>query len=158
MTAIQQSFLKSGPGAKRKTIDAPKGKKQCSKCLKVRAVSSFSKCKNAYDGLFPQCRLCKSEFDKATRAKAKAKHLERKYGLAEAQYWEMFERQGGVCAVCGQPETQVLRGAVSQLSVDHDHTTGRVRGLLCHHCNTAIGLLRDDTAILEAAIAYLKSH
>ena len=60
-------------------------------------------------------------------------HLLRQYGLTNADYDRMMERQGGVCAICGQPPTNNL------LAVDHDHKTGRVRGLLCAPCNRHLG-------------------
>lgn len=63
----------------------------------------------------------------------------------------MEARQGGVCAVCGDPRTKGKR-----LCIDHDHTTGEVRGLLCDRCNKGIGLFRDDPATIMSAINYLK--
>jgi len=75
--------------------------------------------------------------------------LRRKFDLAPEQYAEMLEAQGGACAVCRKEDRRAL-------SVDHDHQTGRVRGLLCSTCNQAIGLLGDDAAALRAALAYLE--
>lgn len=80
----------------------------------------------------------------------------RRFGLTRDDFLDMLEEQGGVCAICGNPETsRGNHGYIKNLSVDHDHETGVVRGLLCNNCNRAIGLLRDDTSILAAAIAYL---
>jgi len=59
----------------------------------------------------------------------------------------MYESQSGKCAICGD--------AQEMLVVDHDHTTGTVRGLLCHKCNQGIGLLRESKEIMQNAIAYL---
>lgn len=64
----------------------------------------------------------------------------------------MLADQGGLCAICRQPE-RTARNQV--LAVDHDHSTGEVRGLLCSHCNRAVGLLADDPARLIRALAYL---
>jgi len=61
----------------------------------------------------------------------------------------MRVRQDGKCAVCREERA---------LLVDHDHTTGLVRELLCHHCNTAIGYLRESSAYCYAAARYLKKH
>lgn len=65
---------------------------------------------------------------------------------------EMRERQRGLCAICGTPEPETPKG---RLHVDHDHETGRVRGLLCSRCNTGIGQFKDDPVRLQAAITYL---
>jgi hypothetical protein len=61
----------------------------------------------------------------------------------------MLDEQGGVCALCRDP-------AKESLVIDHCHTTGSVRGLLCHHCNVGLGFLRDDPDVMAAAIEYLR--
>lgn len=73
-------------------------------------------------------------------------HLRRKYGLTGDEYDRLLAAQGGLCAICRQPERLMGRGRVRRLAVDHDHRTGRVRGLLCASCNTILGHLRDDPA------------
>lgn len=70
----------------------------------------------------------------------------------------MLSEQGGVCAVCLKLETAVYRGKVKALSVDHDHLTDRVRGLLCAACNRMLGQAYDDPDILEAGAAYLRER
>jgi hypothetical protein len=74
-----------------------------------------------------------------------------KYGISQDQYDEMFQSQNGVCAVCKNPE--IIKDA--PLRVDHNHVTGKVRGLLCHHCNVALGHFKDDPSRLQAALEYL---
>jgi hypothetical protein len=75
-------------------------------------------------------------------------HLKRRYGITEAQFDEMVNQQGGLCAACKKrPATQV----------DHDHQTGRVRGILCLNCNAALGAFKDDPRIVWAAIEYLET-
>ncbi len=68
----------------------------------------------------------------------------------------MCAAQKGLCAICGKPETLVVRGKVRRLAVDHDHLTGRVRRLLCLGCNTGIGKFQHDPALLRAAADYLE--
>lgn len=80
------------------------------------------------------------------------------FAITVEQYDEMLARQGGVCAICQAEETQTVRGTVRGLSVDHDHETGRVRGLLCNLCNGLIGFAGDDPAVLASAIDYLKGQ
>jgi len=77
------------------------------------------------------------------------------YGCDQAAYDRLMAMQGGVCAVCHRPETAARNGRIKYLSVDHDHRTGRIRGLLCDRHNTGIGQFNDDVEELRAAIAYL---
>jgi predicted HNH restriction endonuclease len=79
----------------------------------------------------------------------RAKHLKRTYGMTTEEYDTMLNAQGGRCAICG--ESPLRR----RLHVDHDHETGRVRGLLCSRCNTA---LEWGAAYGEKARAYLDEH
>lgn len=79
-----------------------------------------------------------------------------RYGLTLDQYAELLRKQRGVCAICGEPETLVRKGTLCQLTIDHDHTTGQVRGLLCNNCNRAIGLLKDSPEHLRTAAEYLE--
>ncbi len=79
---------------------------------------------------------------------ARATARKHKYGITPEQFDAMFTAQGGCCKVCGdRPKT---------LSVDHCHNTLKVRGLLCHKCNSALGLMKHQTTILESAISYLE--
>jgi hypothetical protein len=79
------------------------------------------------------------------------------YGITLDEYDKLFDAQRGLCAICGQPETHTSRyGGVFRLAVDHNHTTGNIRGLLCSTCNRAVGLLKDNTAVLLKAVAYLQ--
>ena len=90
------------------------------------------------------------------------KNLEllRGYGLTLDDYNRMLAEQNGVCAICKQPEKARTNGGlgVRALAVDHCHATGKVRGLLCSHCNKAIGSLQDSVEILLAAAYYLLKH
>lgn len=83
-----------------------------------------------------------------------------KYGLTIAEYEAMLISQDYRCAICRLPETHVhgTTKKVQPLSVDHDHATGRVRGLLCHACNITVGTSREDIRILLATIEYLQEH
>ncbi len=79
--------------------------------------------------------------------------LKRKYGLTVQGYNDLLEGQGGGCAICGSEEVRV-KGR-DKLFVDHDHATGRVRGLLCNSCNLGVAQFKDDPALLQKAICYL---
>lgn len=84
--------------------------------------------------------------------------LKSRFGITAEQYVEMLTAQHGVCAICAMPETIIERGVVRQLAVDHDHLTGKVRGLLCGRCNMGIGRFGDDPNLLARAITYLHRH
>ena len=87
------------------------------------------------------------------QAYAKRRHLERKYGITPEQWQEMFDRQGGVCALCKIPGRVGKHG---KLAVDHCHQTGRVRGLLCAACNVSLGNLGDTVDGLTNALNYVR--
>lgn len=76
--------------------------------------------------------------------------FKQKYGITLADYDRMFDKQGGMCAICFGPPKSGRR-----MAVDHDHDTGAIRGLLCNTCNLAIGHLRDDPMIVASAAVYL---
>lgn len=88
----------------------------------------------------------------------KNQYLRRQYGISIAEYNTMLAEQNSACAICGKPETTEIHGRVVSLAVDHDHTTGAVRALLCTACNTALGLFKDDTSLLAKASDYLAKH
>lgn len=87
-------------------------------------------------------------------------YLKKKFGKDLGWYRETLESQDGVCAICKKEETATgrLTGMPRAYAVDHCHTTGKVRGLLCSKCNTGIGSLGDDVSRLRSAIAYLERH
>lgn len=87
--------------------------------------------------------------------KNRERNLLKNYGLTSAQFSEMSESQGGVCAICGLPPEGDRHSAV--LHVDHDHATGMVRKLLCWHCNAMLGIAKDSPEILRIAANYLES-
>ena len=88
------------------------------------------------------------------------KEVCRRLDLEVSVYYKMMEDQNGLCAICSLPETRKSRtqGKVCQLAIDHNHTTGAIRQLLCHSCNTGIGKFKDDINLLQKAIEYLKRH
>jgi len=92
----------------------------------------------------------KKRFAKNNPNSCKNIQLRNKFGITLEQYNEMLASQGGVCAICKQPcETG------KSLAVDHCHKTGKVRGLLCQHCNTGFGQFRENKKFLISAISYI---
>lgn len=81
--------------------------------------------------------------------------LKREYGISLEVYTRMFQAQGGLCAICEKPATS---GNGKCLQVDHSHSTGEVRALLCAHCNRALGAFGDDAQRLNRAAQYLDNY
>lgn len=90
--------------------------------------------------------------------KVKDAELKVHYGLNLAEYKQILENQNGTCAICKQPETATVKGKIRSLSVDHNHETGKVRGLLCGRCNSSVGLLGEDVNRMQAMIEYITKH
>ncbi len=83
-------------------------------------------------------------------------HLKNNYGLSSQEYLERVVQQDNKCAICNKEEHRLCKtGDVKPLSVDHDHTTGKVRMLLCNDCNALLGFAKEDTVVLKNAIKYL---
>ena len=93
----------------------------------------------------------------AKHAESKAEWDLAKFGITLAIYYLMFDLQGGACAICGTT-TPGGRGKTRTLVVDHCHATGKVRGLLCPMCNTALGLAKENTETLRKMGKYLEEH
>ena len=116
--------------------------KRCASCKVEKPAEEFHKNRSRPGGLQFQCKACSVSAQYFTR-----------YGITLEQYNDMLQKQRGVCAIC---ESACPSGR--SLAVDHDHNTGRVRALLCAPCNTAIGKLRDDPALIRRAADYVEKH
>ena len=87
------------------------------------------------------------------------KHLQRTYNITYEQYDRMLTEQNGLCAICGYPERhKTPTGIIKPLSVDHDHSSGQLRNLLCADCNHGLGNLKDDPQLCLKAAHYLERH
>jgi len=103
----------------------------------------------------PVCPECKVDRrDPVLEAAKERRRTLRKYGLTQDDWDELVERQGDRCAIC---RTGTPGGRGQLWHIDHDHTNGDVRGLLCHHCNVGIGNFQDDPKLLLAAIHYIEA-
>ena len=85
------------------------------------------------------------------------RQLQKTYGITLEWYRKILTEQNGVCAICKKLETTQIRGKTIAMSVDHCHTSGKARGLLCTQCNRGLGLFKDDPEILQSAISYLRN-
>ena len=153
------------------TVDSPV-MKRCCYCGEKKSSTDFYKRSGRKCGLQSHCIECTKKKNKEwlqenreyKLKKSRAHYRENKdywkdtklryhYGIGFDRYSQMLEDQGGVCAICGG-----LDKSGKDLAVDHNHSSGVVRGLLCSACNTAIGSACEDIQILEKMIAYLKRH
>jgi hypothetical protein len=91
--------------------------------------------------------------DDCRNLKNRDNYLRRTYGISLAEYNEILSKQGGLCYICHRPPSGKRQASI--LYVDHCHSSGAVRRLLCKDCNTLLGCVRDDPAILRSAINYL---
>lgn len=137
--------------------------KVCRVCKKEKEDSEYHKKTNGKYGVDSICKKCSVKKTYAYRQDqmskeskytiARKSRLKIKFGLTLEDYDSMFQKQNGVCAICGKREKQN-----KLLAVDHCHKTGKVRGLLCSTCNTAIGKLNDEPQMLLKAANYLLAH
>jgi hypothetical protein len=82
-------------------------------------------------------------------------NLQKVYNLTEKEYEQMFIIQDFKCSICGREQDLKWK---RRLAIDHDHLTGKIRGLLCHHCNMGLGQFFDDPFLLRKALKYLLKH
>ena len=149
--------------------------KKCKKCELIKDVSEFPKNSAVKGGLENWCKACKKEYYnnlqcKENHSKSHRKYrstsafkrhihnynLKKRYGITREEYDIILTDQGLGCAICGY---KGLLTAKKNLSVDHNHETGTVRGLLCQKCNTGLGNFQDDPEIILKALTYLtKDH
>ncbi len=140
----------SGPGSRRK---------YCSAECRGKAVSASRPKKPRKPSAYKYCGDCKEEFGAPSGDRFCAECRLATRDRRRRCYDELAAAQGGVCAICGLPEVATTRfGVVRRLAVDHCHSTGVVRQLVCMRCNTALGAVRDDPSILDAAAAYIRRH
>lgn len=133
---------------------------RCYKCGKDKPESEFNMNRSKSRGRSSECKICHTASNKIYSRKTQHRchrdsWLKRKYGITSQDYNAIYEKQGGVCAICGGTQSHSKR---KYLEIDHDHDTGKIRALLCLNCNTTLGLVKESTEILEKAIGYLKTH
>lgn len=120
----------------------PDGHKYCRRCGEIKPHSEGDRNSRASDGLSTRRRVCRA-------AEGRAGHLKRKYGMTEAERDESLASQAGVCAICLSAPAE---------HVDHDHETGKVRGVLCFSCNAALGQFKDRPDVIRRAAAYVEGN
>lgn len=135
------------------------GDKWCPSCNQFKSLLEYDYSKHSKLKVQTYCRVCLCDKKKDYRTSSNYKRVRRewdllsKYRLTWDMYLQILDSQGGKCPICAVPlDSKDARRAV----VDHCHSTGKVRGVLCSSCNTSLGKFRDSVEILERAIQYLK--
>ena len=141
--------------------------KWCGSCKTVQPIENFAKNKSQSDGMQGFCRSCgkikQSEWrienrEKANMIAAKC-HRKKRFGIDNTVYEQMLQDQDERCAICHEKcIAKTINGVQKSLAIDHCHRTGKIRGLLCTRCNTALGLFEDNLEKIKAAIDYLEKY
>jgi hypothetical protein len=149
--------------------------KICRLCLKPQPITNYNKHQYTKDGFRNECRDCQKKhssehyitLDREDQKKkrrswyenhptvAHNSHLKRNFNISHDEYLSLLEEQNGKCAICGSDKP---KGRYNHFAVDHDHVTGKLRGLLCSPCNIGIGHLQDSPDLLHKAALYLETH
>ncbi len=149
--------------------------KFCKKCSTLRKLDEFHKNKANPDGLQYRCKACSTKdmaayvkkkgpewrkqfsrrYEKTRKVCRRRLDLKTKYGITPAEYDKMLAAQGGGCAICQSKDAHNRWGT---FHVDHNHDTGKVRGILCNRCNSALGLLGDDMEGVLKFVDYLTKY
>jgi hypothetical protein len=147
---------------RRKLVVSDEGR-ECTICGKFKSWNEFPRnSRNKKYGRGNKCNPCNRAVVKAYRLRnprwKKNASLSARYGLTVDEYETMLQKQKHACAICGGKENMIIpsTGRTYSLSVDHNHKTGKVRGLLCTQCNHMLGRAADDPEILRRAAKYLE--
>ena len=139
--------------------------KLCSKCRNTKSLTEFYRNQSQPGGYHYYCKPCKNEADKEYKSRDPDRYREhaRKsnrrwklrnvYKMSETDYLRLLNLHQHKCHICNQPFSADLAD-----HIDHDHTSHRVRGILCGNCNWALGLFKDNPALLRQAADYLEKH
>ena len=140
--------------------------KTCCRCRQVLSLDSFCSDKSRKDKKHPECRLCQKKRSIKYRSKNKdflntnamARHYLKKYGITQEEFLTKAKQQNNKCAICFIDLSFDKINSLDKAVMDHDHASGKLRSVLCSGCNKALGLMKDNTDILNRSINYLKEH
>lgn len=127
----------------------PKDKHRCGNCHQILPRNRFYVRNKSSSGLESYCKDCKLDTSRTKRLEYEHNRRLEQFGLSAEQFEIMARAQSHTCAICKSPQT------AKRLAIDHCHETGKVRGLLCQKCNTALGKFNDDPQRVLRAAQYL---
>lgn len=130
----------------------------CSKCDIEKPIESFNKniSSKSPDKRYSFCKECANTLARERyKTKDKFQYTKRMYGLDKEDILALVNEQEYKCRLCDKEFELYSPNSKRQFAVDHCHTTNKVRGLLCHHCNIGLGMFKDNITTLERAIKYL---
>lgn len=127
--------------------------KNCTKCGITKPLFEFSKSVKTKDKLQAYCKSCNNIYYKSNRTKRLDYFRNRTYGLTAEEFKQKIAEQNNACDICGLPFVPHKNPCV-----DHDHTTSKVRSLLCTHCNSGLGHFKESIRILQSAQDYIKRY
>lgn len=130
--------------------------KKCRKCGEVKELKFFSRSKETSDGHGRWCKSCNSLYSRDYRQSHESRReewLKSRYGISAEDYEKILIAQQEGCWICGAKDPGHKK---KNFCVDHNHVTGKIRGLLCYPCNCALGLFQDRVDRLQQAIQYLQ--
>lgn len=133
--------------------------KVCSKCKEDKSISEYHKRSNRPSGVRSQCKECYKKYPTALKRRdnyMREYDLFKSYKITIEEYNSMLEEQKECCKICNTHISSLKDSRKKNFCVDHCHSTGKIRGLLCDSCNKAIGFFNDDISLLEKAIIYLR--
>ena len=132
--------------------------KTCTNCGESKPVSDFYKRKNRPGGLVSECKCCtisrnRSRYE-GRKEEINDKRAAKLYNLTYDEVVRMRQEANGICKCCGRAGLHHHK----RLVIDHDHTTGQVRGLICSRCNSILGFAQDDLSTLKNLVSYLENN
>ncbi len=150
-------YLEQQPGEARESQQPYGGElqesKTCPDCRERKGIDQFPRNRNSKDGRHSYCKPCHNARGRESKQRlhggSRHYHLRRRYGIGAWEVAQLIDALGGLCALCRERPAE---------QVDHDHRTGRIRGVLCGGCNAGLGQLKEDPEIIRRAIDYLKRH
>jgi len=130
--------------------------KTCRTCSEEKEVSEFAKNPTGTYGVRGTCKACRT----SNRERTRRHNIKNKYGITLEDFMIMYDNQEGCCSICNKEiEVYAIRSKLNSVAnIDHCHVTGKVRSLLCNHCNTGLGKFLDNPALLIKAADYLYKY
>lgn len=143
--------------------------KQCSVCKQSKPLDEFYNSSKTKDKKYPRCKVCDKEARRLwthrnperSHRSLRGRQLKYTYGISLQEYELLLQQQNYCCLICSTSSNTIRKTKITSnkqlhFAVDHNHLTGKIRGLLCNQCNRALGMFKDSPILLQKALDYLK--